>query len=79
MYTIVEDFNPNQVAAAFIDLAKDSTTAKDDNGQFYEFIRENVVLFPGLDTASQDAIEHANSLCKEVFRLNEHEILENYK
>lgn len=78
MFTKVEDFNPNEVASAFITLAQDGTTAKDDNGSFYEFIRENSELFPGLDTSNSDAMNHANSLCKEIFSLNEDEIAENY-
>ena len=77
-FTIVEDFNPNDVASAFISLAQDGTTAKDDNGMFYEFIRANSDLFPGLDTRNQDAMKHANSLCQEVWRMNEEEISENY-
>jgi len=74
----VEDFCPNKLAAAFIDLAIDGTTAKDDNGTFYEFIRENVELFPGLNAKDQSAMKHANGLCQEVFTMNEDEISENY-
>lgn len=75
MFTKVEDFNPNEVASAFITLAQDGTSAKDDNGKFYEFIRENQELFPGLDTSNPAAMNHANSLCEEVFSLNEYAIL----
>jgi len=72
MNTQVENFNSN-VAAAFITLAHDGTTAKDDNGQFYEFIRENSELFPGLDT------NQANRICHRVWQLNVEEIAENYR
>jgi len=77
-FTRVEDFCPKKLAAAFIDLATEWTTAKDDNGTFYEFIRENVELFPGLNTKDQSAMKHANGLCQEVFTMNEDEIAENY-
>ena len=77
-FTRVEDFCPNKLAAAFIDLATEGTTAKDDNGTFYEFIRENSELFPGLNAKDKSAMKHANGLCQEVFTMNEDEISENY-
>ena len=78
MFTQVENFNPNDVAAAFITLAQDGTTAKDDNGDFFEFIEENKHLFPGIDTDHQGAMRHANSLCEEVWAMNESKISDNY-
>ena len=78
-FTKEEDFNQNEVGAAFITLAQDGTTAKDDNGDFYEFIRENADLFPGLDTDKKEAMKHANTLCKITWGQFETEIEENYK
>jgi len=48
------------------------------NGTFYEFIRENEELFPGLNAKDQNAMKHANGLCQEVFTMNEDEISDNY-
>lgn len=79
-FTRTEDFNPNDVKESFISLAQDGTTAQDDGDlNFYEFISENIELFPGLDASNEDAVKHANSLCREVWRLHEDEIAENYK
>ena len=78
MFTQVENFNPNDIADAFIILAQDGTTAKDDNGDFFEFIEENKHLFPGLDTDDTSAVYHANSLCEEVWSMNESKIADNY-
>ena len=77
-FTRVEDFCPKKVACVFIDLAQKSKNIRDYYGTFYEFIRENVELFPGLNAKDQSAMKHANGLCQEVFTMNEDEIAENY-
>lgn len=76
-FTRVEDFNPNEVKDAMIELAKEGVPANTDGG-YAEFVRENESMFPGLDTSNADAMQHAESLCREVYRLNEDEIAENW-
>lgn len=77
MFVEMNDFNPNNVKDAIIDLAKEGVPANSDGG-YKEFILEHEDLFPGLDTSNPDAMAHAEGLCREVYSLNEDEIAENW-